>query len=270
MSATAGGRREARLAARRGVRLAAGLAVLVALGATAAGLSRLLTNGGPLALLDVGATRAPLPVAGRSGLSPGGAPVPVGFVVGARAGGPAISGPLTVTGLRPVGAGLPPSCPPAAWALDLPRPVRLAAGTTAPRVPATVTLTDDAPAGCQGVAVPAMIVTVSAVDPGGRPVHLNATADAPLSAAVLGTPGIALTDRSGRVEVVTTPDPATPAGARFTIEAADRTGRWTVACQLPTSTPCVTGRPAGEGGTRFRATALLGRFWRRTSVALRP
>jgi hypothetical protein len=251
-----------RFLARFGVAGATATALITA----ALGVAHVLTSGGPLSLADLGAAPAPAPVSGRPGLAPGGAPVPVVFTVG----GPPVSAGLTVTGVALAAAGLPLDCPPQAWTVEVPAPVRISPGTAQPRIPATVALADDAPWRCQGLTLGTLIGTVSAVDAEGSPVTLDGTADVPLAVATLGTPGAAVTEESGQAVVVTTPGLAAPPGTRYTVEVTGADRHWKAVCQLRSAAPCATGQPAGAAGARYRVTAWLGSFWRRTSAELRP
>jgi hypothetical protein len=237
-------------------------AVVVALGAAAVGF--LLTSGGPLSAIGLSASPPPAPVAGTAGLVPGGPAVPVGFV----AVGTAESGGVTVRTIEADAESLPLACPPSAWVITVPEPVTIAVATVPTRIPARVTLSDDAPSGCQGVTVQALTGTVTAATSGGDGTQLHSTAERPLTVATLGTPAIAVTTDSGAAVVVITADRAAPAGIHYSVESAAPGGEWRSACQLAEPTPCATGQRAETGTTRYRVTARLGSFWRRTSAVV--
>jgi hypothetical protein len=247
--------------------VAGGVAVTLALGAAAVGLGHVLTSGGPLSVVDLHRPPVPAVVRGTAGLAPGGPAVPVVFV----AGGHPSAVPLTVSSVAPVAAGLPLACPPPVWHVQLPARVRIDPAVTPIRVPATVALADDAPPGCQGLAVEALVATVSALAPDGTPVALDSTADRPLRVATLGTPGIAVGEESGKVMVAIAPDAAAPPGVHYTVESENSPGRWTALCRLTEPGPCATGHRADRGDdVRYRVTARLGSYWRRASAAIRP
>jgi hypothetical protein len=257
--------RSARRAAPRRRHALAALAVAaVVVAVCAAAVGFLLTSGGPLSVIGLNASPAPAPVAGTAGLSPGGAPVEVGFI----AVGTATSGSVTVTAVEPDADSLPLDCPPAAWVVTVPQPVTIAVATVPTRVPARVTLSDDAPTECQGLTVQALTGTVVGRPADGKPTRLLSTADRSLRVATLGTPGIAVTRDSGAPVVVITPDAAAPAGTHYSVESAGPDGAWHSACRLTGPTPCATGDQAEAGTTRYRVTARLGSFWQRASTVL--
>ena len=248
---------------RRGVVTFAAGAGLVA---AALGVGYLLTSGGPLSVVNLDARPTVPLVVGAPGMSPGGAPQKVVFLVGG--GSSAVR--ATLTGLTPIDDVLPLACPARAWEVTLAGPVPIASALVGTRVPATLALSGDAPASCQGLAIPTFSASVDATGTNGRPVLLHASLETPVTVATLGTPGVAVRDDSGRAVVVITPDPQFPAGTHYTVEATGPNGRWAPACLLSMPTPCRTDHDADDAGVHYRVTARLGAFWRRTSADVHP
>jgi len=218
--------------ARRPTAKVVAVLALVAVGTTGfAVVSR-----GPGAVLGLSGRRSAAVVPGARGLAPGGAVAAVGLLI---SGLDPHAGDGRVTALVVDAASLPLACPPDAWNLAATGPVHVADGEDQARVPGAVTLTDDAPAECQGVTVTALTATATVADAGGQ------------------------------VVATVTPDPAAGTGLHYAVETAGGDGRWTAVCQLTDPAPCATGRHTGDGA-RVRVSVRKGSFWRRTSVELTP
>jgi hypothetical protein len=239
-------------------------AAVVVIALAGVGLGLLLTSGGPLSLLDLDRPGRPV-VTGTPGLTPGGPGLAIVFLVSHP---PAAD--VAVTAVEPDAASLPLDCGPQSWSLTPVAGARVPAGTSGTRVAVTVTLTDDAAAACQGITVPAMTGGLTGTGPDGTPARLPATAEGALTVATLGTPGVAVAERSGQTVVLTTPDPAAPERTHYTVEATGADGHWAPLCRLTGPVACAAGSRAGERGVQYRVTARLGGFWRRTSTAITP
>jgi len=248
--------------ARRPTAKVVAVLALVAVGTTGfAVVSR-----GPGAVLGLSGRRSAAVVPGARGLAPGGAVAAVGLLI---SGLDPHAGDGRVTALVVDAASLPLACPPDAWNLAATGPVHVADGEDQARVPGAVTLTDDAPAECQGVTVTALTATATVADAGGHAVTAPASVLSPLTVATLGTPGLSVADQGGQVVATVTPDPAAGTGLHYAVETAGGDGRWTAVCQLTDPAPCATGRHTGDGA-RVRVSVRKGSFWRRTSVELTP
>jgi len=246
--------------ARRPRAKAAAVLALVAVGT----LGFAVVSRGPGAVLGLAGRRSAAVVPGARGLAPGGAAVAVDLLV---SGLDPRAGDGRVTALAVDAASLPLTCPPDAWSLAATGPVHVADGEDQARVPSSVTLTDDAPAECQGVTVTALTATATVADAGGHTVAVPASVLSPLTVAILGTPGLSVADQGGQVVATVTPDPAAGTGLHYAVEAAGGDGRWTAVCQLTDPAPCATGQHTGDG-TRVRVSVRKGSFWRRTSTVL--
>jgi hypothetical protein len=239
-----------------------GAVAVAVLAAVAVGF--VLTSGGPLSVVDLHASPPPAPVAGSAGLVPGAPATEIPFMVV----GTATTGEVTASTLEADAASLPLACPPEAWDLTLPRPVRIVTPAVPTPVVVRVALSDDAPTGCQGVTVPALTATVHDRTAGEGGARLSSSAERALTVATLGTPGVAVTRDGAQAVVVVTADPLAPPSTHYTVEAAGADGRWRSVCQLSTPAPCATGLQADDGSHRYRVTARLGSFWRRTSAVV--
>lgn len=262
----------------------------------ALGLDYLLSSGHPLSVVDLDRTGSKALVAGTPGMAPNGMPATVTLLVSphrtsasssssasstpssstpspstpastpsSTAGPAAPADPtLRITSVTLDAASLPPTCPPDAWLIAADPDTRITPRLPS-RVRAAIALSDAAPAGCQGAVVPALRASVRARDLHGKSVTLRSRIDTTLTVATLGSPSIAISVKGDRIVVIPHADPVAPAGTRYTIEAAGADARWTTVCRLETPQPCATGRRVGGTTVRYRVTAQLGGFWRRSS-----
>lgn len=262
----------------------AGALLLVACSGMALGIVTISPSG---LGLDLGAVpQGPPEVAGTDGVYPGGPARTVSLTVRNAA-----AAAFEITAVTAELAGLPADCPAAAWRVGAPELLPTVPARAEVTVPLPVALAPDAPDSCQamtvripvvldglrhplpgaGPATPGDTPGAAEVTPsagaaqGLRPERLEAVA--PVTTALLGSPGGTLSVRGTEVAVQPAPPAAGPVPARYDVEVLGARNRRTAVCTGVTG-PCLDRTSPAAADRRYVVTARAGVNWRRSSSVL--